>query len=455
MKNRLTVFLGCYSLIPMTAFAQQRMNIIYIMTDQQAATAMSCAGNNDLKTPAMDALAKRGVRFTNAYCALPLSGPSRSAMFTGYMPSDIGMQENETPLPDSVRARTLGNMMEEASYECAYAGKWHVNTNSLPGEHAFGFKNLHGHNDKGLAEDAVNFLRQRDKKKPFFLVASFNMPHGICEAARHQNLPFGEIEEPDLKDCPQLPANYAVNPYDATALAFEKTRNHRLYPSLDYTADDWRKYLYSYYRQTELGDHEIGKILDEIDKEDLWKNTVVIFTSDHGDGAAQHQWNQKTVLYESVANIPFIICLPKGKNAGKVLPQLVNNGIDLMPTICDFAGIPVPAHCQGKSLRNVVEAGDPDMKHQEYVVTETVFAQTAGTIGWMVRTKDYKYVLYDTGRYREQLYDMNTDRGEMRNLAMERKYSDIVKLHRQLLGEWMDKHPSKLTRFKNKYIPKD
>lgn len=114
MKNRLTVFLGCYSLIPMTAFAQQRMNIIYIMTDQQAATAMSCAGNNDLKTPAMDALAKRGVRFTNAYCALPLSGPSRSAMFTGYMPSDIGMQENETPLPDSVRARTLGNMMEES-----------------------------------------------------------------------------------------------------------------------------------------------------------------------------------------------------------------------------------------------------------------------------------------------------------------------------------------------------
>ena len=208
MKNRLIMFLGCYSLIPMTAFALQRMNIIYIMTDQQAATAMSCAGNNDLKTPAMDALAKRGVRFTNAYCALPLSGPSRSAMFTGYMPSDIGMQENETPLPDSVRACTLGNMMEEAGYECAYAGKGHVKTNSLPGKHAFGFKNLHGHNDKGLAEDSVNFLRQRDKKKPFFLVASFNMPHGICEAARHQNLPFGEIEEPDLKDCPQLPANH-------------------------------------------------------------------------------------------------------------------------------------------------------------------------------------------------------------------------------------------------------
>lgn len=128
MKNCLTVILGYYSLIPMAAIAQERMNIIYIMTDQQAATAMSCAGNQDLKTPAMDALAKRGVRFTNAYCALPLSGPSRSAMFTGYMPSDIGMQENETPLPDSVRTRTLGNMMEKAGYECAYAG----NGTSIP-----------------------------------------------------------------------------------------------------------------------------------------------------------------------------------------------------------------------------------------------------------------------------------------------------------------------------------
>ena len=92
------------------------------------------------------------------------------------------------------------------------------------------------------------------------------------------------------------------------------------------------------------------------------------------------------MLYESVANIPFIVCLPKGKNAGKVLPQLVNNGIDLMPTICDFAGIPVPAHCQGKSLRNVVEAGDPDMKHQEYVVTKPFSHRLPEpSDGWCVR----------------------------------------------------------------------
>lgn len=455
MTKRMTITSYC-SLLTLVTLAQQRPNIIYIMSDQQAATDMSCAGNNDVSTPNMDRLAQRGMRFTNAYCALPLSGPSRSSMWTGYMPSDIGMEENETPLPDSIAVRTLGTLIENAGYECALAGKWHVNTNSLPSEHAFGFKNIHEFNDKGLPEDVIHFLRNHDKNKPFFLVASFNNPHGICEYARRQNVPYGDVSiYPNLEDCPQLPANFAVSPYDATALLFEKTRNHRLYPSYDYTADDWRRYLYGYYRLTETVDKQIGQILDELDRQNLWKNTVVIFTSDHGDGAAQHQWNQKTVLYESVANVPYIISLPKGKNAGKLMPQLVNNGIDLMPTVCDFAGIEIPKHCTGKSLRTVAESGKAETPLRDYVVTETVFAQTAGTIGWMVRTPGYKYVLYDTGRNREQLFDMHNDRGEMRNLAVERRYHDIVVKHRQMLREWMDQHPSKLTRAKNKYIPRD
>ena len=355
MTNRFFAF-GCCSLLPLAAMAQQRPNIIYIMSDQQAATDMSCAGNTDVKTPNMDRLAERGMRFTNAYCTLPLSGPSRAAMWTGYMPSVIGMEENETPLPDSIAVRTLGTLIENSGYDCALAGKWHVNTNSLPSEHAFGFKNIHQFMDNGLSESVINYLRNRDTKKPFFLVASFNNPHGICEYARRQNVPYGDVDlNPELADCPQLPANFAVSPYDASTLQFEKKRNQRLYPSYDYTPDDWRRYLYGYYRLTETVDAQIGQILEEMDRQDLWKNTIVIFSSDHGDGAAQHQWNQKTVLYESVANIPFIVCMPKGKNAGKVMPQLISNGLDLMPTVCDFAGVEIPKHCTGKSIRKVLE----------------------------------------------------------------------------------------------------
>ena len=147
--------------------------------------------------------------------------------------------------------------------------------------------------------------------------------------------------------------------------------------------------------------------------------------------------------------------MPKGKNAGKVMPQLISNGLDLMPTVCDFAGVEIPKHCTGKSIRKVLESGKEDTPLRDYVVTETVFAQTAGTIGWMVRTKDFKYVLYDSGRNREQLFDMNNDRGEMRNLAVERRYHDILVEHRRMLSEWMDQNPSKLTRLKAKYIPRN
>lgn len=428
------------AMLPAAAMAQERPNIIYIMTDQQTATAMSCAGNPDVSTPNMDRLAARGIRFVNAYCAMPLSGPARAAMFTGYMPSETGMIENEMPLKDSLRENTLGSLVAAAGYDCAYAGKWHVNTVDLPAEHAFGFRKLHNHDDRGLAESCVSYLREKHSK-PFFLVASYINPHNICEFARNQDTPHASIPDFTLADCPALPANYAVNPYDASVLQFEKHQNYSLYPTTDYSPDDWRRYRYAYYRLVEAVDAEMGKILDEIDRQDLWENTVVIFTSDHGDGCGSHQWNQKTVLYEEVANVPFIICLPGGRNAGTVLPQLVNNGIDLMPTVCDWAGATVPSGRSGLSLRPLAESGSPETPFRDYVVTETNFNQTAGTLGWMVRTPKYKYVLYDKGLYREQLYDISTDKGEMVNLAVDSKYHHILLEHRAMLRDWMVGHP--------------
>lgn len=428
------------AVMPLSLAAQQRPNIIYIMTDQHTANALSCAGNKDLHTPAIDRIAENGVRFTNAYCAFPLSGPSRSAMFTGLMPSETSMIENEMPMPDSLRPHTLGNLIHNSGYDCAYAGKWHVNTVTIP-DKEFGFRRIKDNGDIGLAETCVEYLRTRKKRKqPFFLVASFINPHNICEFARNQNTPHADVAPAALEDCPNLPDNFEVAPYDATVLQFEKLQNYALYPSMSYTKDDWRRYRNAYYRLIEAVDAEIGKIVDEIDRQDLWRNTVVIFTSDHGDGAGAHKWNQKTVLYEEVANIPLIVCAPGRKNAGKVSEALVNNGVDLMPTVCDWAGVEVPQGRQGKSWREAVEKNTGHV--HDYVVTETNFNQTRGSLGWTVRTAKYKYILYDKGQYREQLYDMESDRGEMVNLAVEAKYADIVKLHRSFLEEWLKSHPA-------------
>ena len=415
-------------------------NIVYIMTDQHSANALSCTGNADVKTPNIDRLAHRGVRFENTYCAHPLSGPSRASMFTGYMPKEIGMAENETPLPDSLRSSTLGSLMQRAGYDTGYSGKWHVNTNSLPADTAFGFKNLHGHNDIGLAEAAVEFMEKDHGGRPFFLVASFDNPHNICEYARGQKTPFASVPATTLEDCPNLPANFTVSPYEADVLQWEKSRSFRLYPTSGYSPDDWRRYRHAYFSLISAVDAEVGKIVDALDRNNLWDDTVVIFTSDHGDGQGAHQWNQKTALYEEVVNVPLVVCVPGRKNGGSTSQHLVNNGIDLMPTLLDWAEASIPSHCKGESFRKQAENPNTQPSDRDYVVTETNFAQTGGTYGWSVRSKRYKYVLYEAGKYREMLYDMENDRGEMRNLAVESKYADIVKQHREMLREYMNRH---------------
>jgi len=432
-------FMLCATLAaPSMMWAKELPNIIYIVTDQQTASAMSCLGNRDLHTPNMDKLAQSGVLFKNAYCSAPLSGPSRASMFTGHTSHEVGLAKNGTSMPDSLRTVTLGNLMQNAGYECIYAGKWHVNTPSMP-DGEFGFSTIHPHDDNGLAEACVGFLEKKHTK-PFFLVAGFDNPHNICEYARSQNLPYGNLEELPQDEWPGLPLNFAKNPHDADVIGYEQSLNYSAYPTRNYTPEDWRRYRSLYYRLVEKVDGEIGKILAAIDKHDLWKNTVVIFTSDHGDGVGAHHWNQKSALYEEVVNIPLIVTLPGKKNAGKEMPQLINNGVDFFATLCDWAGITLPKGLHGASFKPLVEKADPLLKHQDYVVTETTFDKGGLTRGWALRTSRYKYVLYDKGRYREQLFDMENDRGEMRNLAIEKKYKDILMQHRRYLNDWMQLH---------------
>ena len=128
------------------------------------------------------------------------------------------------------------------------------------------------------------------------MVASYDNPHNICEYARRQNFPYGNIDIPDIRDCPGLPANFAKNPYDADVIESERINNYNVYPTAGFTPEDWRMYRYTYYRLVEKVDREIGKIIDAIDRNNLWENTVVIFSSDHGDGIGAHRWNQKSAF---------------------------------------------------------------------------------------------------------------------------------------------------------------
>lgn len=447
----------------------RKPDIVLIITDQQTASAMSCTGNPYVGTPALDRLAERGIRFTNAYCTAPVSGPSRAAMFTGHYPDEIGMIRNAAPLPDSLAGRTLGTFVKAAGYDCAYGGKWHVGPQGSVPDGVYGFHNIHPHDDNGLAEACIDYLND-SHDRPFFLVASFDNPHNICEFAREQDLPWGAIQlSGRKKDWPRLPRNFRRKRWEPDVITYEQGANYSAYPVVRWRRKDWRRYRAAYFTLVEKVDAEIGKLLDAID----FDNTIVIFTSDHGDGVGAHRWNQKSALYEEVVNIPLIVCLPGGAHSGEVREQLVSNGIDIFESICDWAGVDGAESCanprqahpgnaagqdilsaspggpgqrlgQGHSFRAVAEN---DAEGQGFVVTETTFDKGV-TRGWMLRTADYKYVLYDKGKNREQLFDMHGDRLEKHNLAGKKRYRSVLQEHRDLLDRWMQAqgvHPTRRT----------
>lgn len=422
-----------------SAFAQSKPNIVIIMTDQQFAGAMSCVmGNQYLKTPNMDLLAERGVRFTNAYTPNPLCLPMRTCMATGLYPHETGVLANNNKKINAKEYSFMGKIFKDAGYETGYFGKWHI---ALKEEE----KDIHGFDvmfpKSNLdAEPAVEFIK-RKHDKPFFAVASFLSPHEICQWARKEELPGGPISElPVLDKLPPLKTNFSIPQNETDIMAFMRTSYHanRRFPVGEYTNEDWRRLIWGYYRLIERADAFVGEITRAIKESGQEKNTLIVFLSDHGDCAGSHHWNQKTVFYDESARVPFIMQW-EGKIPKAASDILVNTGIDMIPTLCDFAGIDIPSGLQGKSLMAPALGKTANWK-REFVVSENhlvqgdpVNDQAKQPYGRMVRSKQFKYCLYSEGSERESLVDMQFDPGEMVNQAKNPVYKKILKQHRTFL----------------------
>lgn len=425
----------------------QRPNIIYIMTDQQYGGAMSCAGNPYLRTPALDRLAAMGTRFDKAYCAFPLCVPSRVAMFSSHMPHESGVYINCNTSNEPFPFVTLGKVTSDAGYDCHYIGKWHLTIPaSRSREHGFGKVELpggHGH-DAERAERAVRFLRSKHDQ-PFLLVVSLLNPHDCCQLARGEDLSKfegGLAPTPPEAELPPLPDNFEIPQGEPDQLrVWQKENSASVYRSYFWDEKQFREYLWGYYRLVEMVDAEIAKVLDALRDSGREDDSVVIFSSDHGDGHSRHRWNQKWSLYDESARVPFIVAQKGRTRAGHVDQHLVSSGLDLMPTICDYAGVEPPNGCLGRSVRAIAEGRTSDT-WREYVVSETSFGNW-GPVGdsdypkaRMVRSDRYKYIAYDKGDRREQLIDMDTDPGEMVNLVDKPEMAPVLKRHREYLAQW-------------------
>jgi arylsulfatase A-like enzyme len=420
-----------------------RPNILVICTDQHFAGAMSCAGNNDIDTPAIDRLAADGVQFPEAYCTSPLCTPSRASMLTGLMPHTTGVLDNGDELPEKYHDRTLGAVFEGAGYECAYGGKWHV-----PGVDPtdVGFERICDHNDLELANACIDFL-ERDHEAPFFLVASYDDPHNICEWARDQNLPWGNIDRVSTEACPSLPPNFHPPPFEPSVIRKEMKRHPKTMGAMvDASLAEWRQYRHAYYRLIERVDTEIGHILNVLEATDLREDTLVVFLSDHGDGNASHRINQKWWLYEEETRVPFVVAPPESEGKsfdstgkmGLTADHLISTGLDLLPTLCDYADINVEADCPGRSVRPLIEDRNTEANGTDDSWRDALVVQTHAPVeGRIVRTERYKYIVYERGRQREQLFDLQNDREEMVDLSVNTDYEQVLDAHRERLLQWV------------------
>ncbi|WP_316789572.1 sulfatase [Pedobacter frigoris] len=421
---------------------QNRPNILIIMTDQQTADAMSNAGNKDLHTPAMDKLAANGVRFSKAYCAQPLCTPSRTAIFSGKMPYETGFTgnapEKDGQWPDSLLM--MGKIFQDGGYKTGYVGKWHLPVPTTKvNQHGFGFiqnTNFLDYNDAGTPAYCARFIKE-NKDNPFLLVASFLNPHDICEWARGESLKMDVLEDaPPPHECPALPANWRKPAHEPEIIREQQKVSFRTYPTVDWTENQWRQYRWAYNRLVEKVDNYIEMVLASLKKYGVEKNTIIIFTADHGDGYAAHSWNQKQVLYEESVKVPFIISRI-GQWQPRVDDMLVCNGTDILPTICGFAGIKKPAALKGVDIG--MKIVNPSKNLRDTLVVETDFAdndQLLGISGRAVITKDFKYIVYSKGIVREQLFNLNTDPGETINLAVNTQYKKKLTDIRRYLKNW-------------------
>ncbi len=453
MKNTITLAL-CLMFIPALGMAEDSPpNILLIIADQHTGSVMSQRGYSYVSTPGLDKIADAGVTFTRAYTTYPVCKAFRKSMMTGMMPSQV---------PDATQYPSIGRTLSEAGYETVYHGKWHVGETRIDKSAEWhGFETYdRRQRDTTTRERVVEFIRQKHDK-PFFLVTSFMNPHDACELARnmsgiednYKDVPIDVDVAVELT--PPLPENFEIPENEAEGFSLRRnaergTSMFEKHPTEDWTKTQWRRYLYGYDRLLEMVDAHIKLVIDELENQGLLEDTVIIYTSDHGDGHAAHKWNQKMTFYEEAINVPFIISW-KGKTKAGYLDEktLSSTGLDIFPTILRFAGVPIPESLHGLDLVPQVLA-DPageDVPEREYVISEINQAGTftmdgQGKVkfkGRMVVSQNFKYILFDGGKNREQLFDLVNDPGELRPVTYKPEYREQLISHRNMLLAWHDR----------------
>lgn len=426
-------------------------NIAVFLLDQLTWRALPAYGNTLAHTPNIDRLTKDGLVIDGCYTACPLCQPARASLWTGRYPHETGVLSNgrkwpEHGIPDSLP--TMGEAFIRAGWQAVHFGKthdggalrgfecWPEDEEVFPEEDPAFVLNTDSFRDRYTSLAACRFLEERKDDRPLLMITDLVNPHNIC-AWIGENKGVHECVKPGLPLLlPPLPENFRFEDIEnrPAAVRYICCTHNRQAQAAGWTPDNFREYLQAYYYYLSLADRELGRVLDMLEKRGYtWENTLFVLTADHGDSmAARGQVTKQVSLYEETTRVPLIF---KGKDVRPGRKEGIASLLDIFPTLCSQAGIRPPESLRGKDISSALSGGE--LPGREYVAGEwhTEWGFTVSP-GRMIRTEDYKYTRYiEDGK--EELFDLEKDPLEQRNLAGDPKYSDALAKMRRLLKEQM------------------
>ena len=429
---------GCESGLLGGGAAKKQPNIIFLLTDDQRADTMGCAGNPIIQTPSVDALANNGVRFANAFVTTSICASSRASIFSGQWTRRHGINDFATHFSPEALAQTYPMLLRQAGYRTGFIGKYGVGLKKelpvdkydywrgFPGQGRYENKDEDGnykHLTQIMGEQAIEFLQGCSKDQPFCLSVSFKAPH--CQDGDPRQFIYDPAYKDLYKDA-TIPVPETADPRYFEALPeFLRTSEARQRWQIRFsTPEKFQESVKSYYRLITGVDVVIRKIREQLKKLDFDDNTVIILTGDNGFYLGEYGLAGKWFPHEESIRVPLIVFDPRAgrKLRGRTLEQMALN-VDIAPTILELAGIKVPDQMQGRSLVPLLAGKKPKWRNEffyEHLFPHKTIARTEA-----LRTQRYKYARYIDYDY-EELYDLKHDPQETINLTKDEKYQKTL-----------------------------
>src|SRR5713101_2078007 len=461
----------------------RKPNLILFLPDQQRADTLACYKGKKVRAPNLNKLAAESVVFERTYVTHPVCTPSRSSLMTGTWPHINGCTRNSVPLDR--RFRVFPELMEDKDYHTAYMGKWHlgeegpagrgfqewistehqgdytnflISTGVTPDKQNGRFSELAVSNlplelsiPRFLEKHACEFI-EKHQRGPFILVVGFVEPHSPYNGPFNDEHPLSEIDldvTATLPESENIPLRYRLMREWQQAEAIMDRQRLPTQLFFGVTPEEYRSIKQRYLGLVTLVDQSIGAILKSLERCGLTDDTIVVHTSDHGDSLGAHHLFGKEVMFEEAGRVPLLIRLP-GQKRGKIVPQLVSH-IDFVPTLLDLLGQPRHSQCAGKSLLPLIreEGMPPENIFMEWAPNRTKIKKGTSlarrrmikravdeSTRTVVSSDGWKLCLRDKDL--NELYNLNDDPVEMRNLYSDREYASVVSRFAGEIHRWQE-----------------